>query len=327
MSFEFARPWVLLLLLLPLAYVIWFRRRRGLAYPLPRAEALAQFTRPSWQYLGLAPQLLRAAVLMLLVVALAGPRAGAAAIDVRTEGIPMVLAIDISSSMLAEDFSPRNRLQVARETVARFIAGREADPVGLVAFAGEAITQVPLTLDHPVLFSALNNLQVGLLEDGTAIGMGLATAVNRLRRVPGDSKVVILMSDGENNRGEIEPLEAAAAAAAYGIQVFTIGVGSDERAAIPVQRAAGTEYVELSAGLDEELLRQIADMTGGQYFRATNAAALEEIYARIDQLVKTPVESRRYVRFTERHLAFLFASMLLLLAEWVLRGSRWGRMP
>jgi Ca-activated chloride channel family protein len=232
--------------------------------------------------------------------------------------------------MLAEDFAPRNRLQVARETTREFIAGREHDPIGLVAFAAEAITQVPIATDYRVLFTALDHLQIGLLEDGTAIGMGLATAASRLREVRSGEKVVILMSDGENNRGAIDPLQAARAAAALGIRVFTIGVGTDRAAPVPLRRGPDgsvLQYAELPVGVDEELLRQIATLTGGEYFPAKSPGALREVYRRLDLLVRSPLEVRRYVEYREWFLPLVLIGTVLLLGEWFLRGSRWGRVP
>ncbi len=199
----------------------------------------------------------------------------------------------------------------------------------MVAFAGEALTQVPLTVDYAVLFRALEQLEVGQLDDGTAIGTAIATAANRLRRAPGESRVMILMTDGENNRGEIDPVTAARAAAAFDIKIYTIGVGSEGVAPIPIARGVmgGYQYANLPVHIDEELLRRIADITGGQYFRATNEAALDSIYTRIDELEKTPVQVRRYTSYTPRHLPFLLLACAALLAEWGLRASRWGRVP
>jgi Ca-activated chloride channel homolog len=250
-------------------------------------------------------------------------------VEERSEGVPIIIAFDISSSMLAEDFAPRNRLEVARQTTRAFIAGR-TDPIGLVAFAGEAITQVPLTTDHRVLFAALENLQIGLLEDGTAIGMGLATAASRLQHIGGSDRVIVLMSDGENNRGEIEPLEAARAAAALGIRAYTVGVGTDRAAPVPLRRAPDgsvLQYAELPVGIDEPLMREIAALTGGAYFRADSPDALRRVYAELDGLVTSPLEVRRHTVYTEWYLVLVLAGAALLLAEWFLRGSRWGRMP
>lgn len=328
MNVELIHPWALLLLLAVPAYLAWARRGRPAAVTYPRAEGLAGLATRRARWLARAPGVLRALAWTLLVVALARPRTGATVVETRAEGISIMLAMDISSSMLAEDFQPANRLEVAKRTTLRFVQGREHDRIGLVAFAGEALTQVPATADYEVLFQALRGLEPGILEDGTAIGLGLATAVNRLRRLPGASRVVILMSDGENNRGAIDPRAAARAAAAYGVRVYTIGVGSEGVARVPVARGqAGLRYAYLPVTIDEALLREIASTTGGTYFRATDPQALSRVYAAIDRMVKSPVEVRRHTRRTEWYLPFLLAGALLLAAEWWLRGSRWGAVP
>ncbi|CAN5672066.1 VWA domain-containing protein [soil metagenome] len=327
---HWVHPSVLLLLLLVPAYLWWEVRGRGAGVSLPRASAFAAARLGLRPGLARVPEILRALAFTLLVVALARPRTAGAVVEDQSEGVPIMIAFDISSSMLAEDFAPRNRLEVARETTREFLAGRQRDPIGLVAFAGEAITQVPLTTDHRVLSAALDNLQIGLLEDGTAIGMGLATAATRLQHIEAEEKVVILMSDGENNRGEVEPLEAAQAAAATGIRVFTVGVGTDEAAPVPLRRGpdgAVLQYAELPVGLDEELLREIATLTGGAYFRADSPDALRRVYRELDRLVTTPVETRRYIDYREWYLLLVVLGSAVLLGEWFLRASRWGRVP
>lgn len=323
---EFARPWALLLLALLPAYALMLRRTPRSGLVLGRADALGGLRLPAWR--AWVPQILRGLVWTTLVLAFAGPRRPSVLADTRAEGIGIVIAMDISSSMLAEDFRPANRLEVAKRTTMRFIQGRKNDRIGLVAFAGEALTQVPVTLDYDLLFNALGTLGPGLLEDGTAIGMGLATAASRLRATPGPSRVVILLSDGENNRGEIDPRAAARAAAAYGIRVFTIGVGSVGVARVPVARGpTGLVYGMLPVTIDEPLLREIAQVTGGRYYRATDAQALSQIFGEIDRLVRTPVDVRRYVEYAEYHLPLILLGAALLVAEWLVRGSRWARVP
>ena len=325
MTLEFGAPlWLAALLVLPLHWLLTRTRAGGIAYPrsgeLGRGAARAR-------WLARTPDLLRALVLSTIVLALARPRTPGAVVEERTAGVPIVIALDVSSSMLIEDFGPRNRMTVAKQNVARFVEMRE-DPVGLVAFAAEALTLVPITTYDAVTINALRSLRVGLLEDGTAVGEGLAIAINRLRQAPGESKVIILMSDGESNRGQIDPVQAAQAAALNGIQVFTIGVGSRGIARVPVARGPnGIRYARLPVGFDESLLREIARITGGQYFRATDPRALRDVYARIDQLVQTPLETRRRVLYTEWHVLFLVAAAALLVMEWLLRGSRWGAVP
>ncbi len=324
---DFARPWALLLLLLvPLWHLYRQRNRRTLLFS--RASAAAGMASRSTLWISRAPEWLRSAAVITLIIALAGPRTGVSTTEVDAEGIAIVLVVDISTSMLAEDFHPQNRLAVAKEEVAKFVRGRQYDRIGLVAFAGEALTQVPLTIDYAVLYRALDQLQTGLLEDGTAIGTAIATGANRLRRAEGDSRVMILMTDGENNRGQIDPLTAARAAAAYDIRIYTIGVGSEGVAPIPIAQGmfGGYQYANLPVHIDEELLTEIAGVAEGQYFRATNEAALDSIYQRIDELEKTAVEVRTYTDYTPRHLPLLLLAALLLAGEWGLAASRWGRV-
>lgn len=326
MNLEWAYPlWLLLLPLVLLAVFLAGRRRPG-AVPASRAGALLDAGAGASAVLTRLPQLLRALCLVAIVVALARPRVAGAVVEEETSGVPIVIAMDISSSMLAEDFRPRNRLEVGKETVAAFIESRR-DPIGIVVFGAEALTLAPPTTHRAVLLNAVESLRVGLVEDGTAIGEGLATAANRLRRMPGESRVVILMSDGESNRG-MDPLAAAQAAAAFGIRVYTIGIGSEGVAPVPVQRAGqGFVFAEVPVGIDEELLREIAVTTGGQYFRALDREALGRIYREIDQLVPSIVETRRHVSYREWYLLLLLIAGFALAGEWMVRGSRWGVVP
>jgi Ca-activated chloride channel homolog len=324
-SVQWARP-ELLLLLLPLALLLalaW--RRGGGALPLPRGGALA--ASGGLALLARLPALLRGGVLILLVLTLAGPRTAGAVVEEEFHGVPIVVTLDISSSMLARDMGGgADRLETARTATARFIRERAGDPIALVAFAGEAITLVPLTMQRRVLQGALDQLTIGLLEDGTAIGEGLAIAIARLRAVEAESRVVVLMSDGENNRGVVQPLDAAAAAAALGIQVFTIGVGSEAGGAA-VTQVPGLERMEQPGGLDEALLRRIAEMTGGSYFRVTDAGALDRVFAEIDRLVASPIQAQRREQVREWHAHLLLLGAALLLLEWGARASRWGVLP
>jgi Ca-activated chloride channel family protein len=333
MSMGFAHPWLLLLLLLIPAWVWYARRLRPSALTFSRAGVLSRFAPRGVRILARVPGWLRALAFAAVVIAIATPRTGAAMVDVDAEGIAIVLVLDISSSMLAEDLvdeeDRRNRLTVAKATLADFVRGREHDRIGLVAFAGEALTQVPITIDYAVIFQALEQLQSGgMLEDGTAIGTAIATAANRLRRVPGKSRVMVLLTDGENNRGEIDPLTAAQAAEAYDVKVYTIGVGSEGVAPIPVANGPfGIQYANLPVHIDEKLLTEIARLTGGRYFRATNDVALDSIYHQIDLLEKSTVELRRYVQYTPHYLPLVLLAAAMLLAEWGLRASPWGRVP
>ncbi|MGH7668345.1 MAG: VWA domain-containing protein, partial [Gemmatimonadaceae bacterium] len=216
----------------------------------------------------------------------------------------------------SQDFQPDNRLEVAKRTVKQFIAERTSDRIGIVAFAAEALTQVPLTTDYPVVNAAVDNLQAGQLEDGTAIGTAIATAANRLREAPGRSRVMILLTDGVNNRGSIDPRTAAHAAADFGIKIYTIGVGTEGMAPVPVGRGLfGLRYEERPVEIDEKLLTDVANITGGKYFRARDAAALRRIYQQIDQLERVPVQTKTYVRYTELYRWPLGLALLGLLVE------------
>jgi Ca-activated chloride channel family protein len=324
----FAHPWALLMLALVPVWWWRVRRARDTAIVFSRASTLSALGTRGAAFLGVLPEILRTGALVSLILAIAGPRTGARVVEEASEGIDIMLALDVSSSMLAEDFPP-NRLGAAKSTMASFVENRPHDRIGLVAFAGEALTQVPATADHNLLGVALDQVHVRMLEDGTAIGLGLATAANRLKQTAGQSRVIILMSDGDNNRGAVDPRDAAKAAAAFGIRVFTIGVGSRTRARIPVAVTPNgmLRYAWMPVSIDEPLLQEIARTTGGRYYRATDARALARIYGEIDRLVKTRVQVRRFVRFTERYLPFLLAAAALLVAEWCFRATRWGRVP
>lgn len=320
----FATPWAFAMLALVGVWLVWRRRRHPPALIHARAGLLASGPRRG-KWTARALLTLRLLTLVALVTALARPRTGARTETVRGDGISIVLALDLSSSMLAEDFQPDNRLGVAKETAKEFIARREADEVGLVAFAGEALTQVPLTLDYPVLLAAVDQLQPGQLEDGTAIGTALMTATNRLRGATGRSRVVILLTDGENNRGSIDPRTAATAAAAMGIRVHTIGIGSEGVAPVPVGRSVfGLRYENRPVRIDEALLEDIATTTGGRYQRARDAEALRRTYETIDALERTPMRQSRTVRFTDWFLWPLGIALVTLLLELLLV---WRRSP
>ncbi len=325
---SFAHP-AFLLLLLVLPVWGWWRRRRVQqqdAIPFSRVAALAAGPRPRLVWQRLLPAL-RAIALVGFIVAAAQPRSGARAENVSNEGIDIALAVDISSSMLAEDFQPQNRIEVAKDKVKRFVMGRKSDRVGLVAFSGEALTQVPLTTDYPVVLAAIDNLQVGQLEDGTAIGTAIATAANRLRTAPGRSRVMVVLTDGENNRGAIDPRTAAQAAAAFGIRIYTIGVGTEGMAAVPVGRGLfGLRYENRPVKIDEPLLTEIANSTGGRYFRARDGEALQAIYEQIDTLERSIVESRAFIRYTERFRWPLGLGLGALLLELLLLARR-GVLP
>jgi Ca-activated chloride channel family protein len=319
---SFATPLALLLLLALLAWW-WHRRHRTpAAIVFSRADVLARGPRVG-RLLARALVALRALVIVGLVVALARPRLGGRADESTSEGINIVIAFDISSSMLAEDFQPQNRLEVAKDKIQQFVTLRAHDRIGVVAFSGEALTQVPLTTDYAVVLAAVQNLQPGQLEDGTAIGTAIVTAANRLRAASGRSKVMVLLTDGVNNRGSIDPRTAAAAAAAFGIRIYTIGVGSTGMAPVPVGRGLfGLRYENRPVEIDDALLTDVARATGGRYFRATNAQALDAITREIDRLERTPVTTRTFVRYTELYRWPLGAAVLALVAELALAAWR-----
>ena len=260
------------------------------------------------------------------IVVLARPQSSSNWENVTTEGIDIVIALDISSSMLARDFSP-NRLEAAKDVAMKFISGRKHDRMGLVIFAGEAFTQCPLTTDRAVLLNMFKSIVVGMFEDGTAIGNGLATAVNRIKDSDAISRVIILLTDGENNRGEIAPLTAAEIAKTFGIRVYTVGVGTIGTAPYPISTPYGIQMQNMEVKIDEEVLQQISAITGGQYFRATNNAALEEIYKEIDALEKSKIEVKEFSRKSEEFMPFAIAGCLALAISLLFRITIFRSIP
>jgi Ca-activated chloride channel family protein len=323
-----ARPLILLLLLgLPLWW--WLRRRQR--RPAARYSDVTQITSVSnnRRWIGEGPAALRSLAIGCWVVAAAGPRVALQPNEITREGISIVLAVDVSSSMLAEDFTPSNRLDVAKEQSKSFIRARQFDRIGLVAFAGEALTLVPVTVDYPVLEVAIDSLDIGQLEDGTAIGTAIATAANRLRRVPGESKVIVLLTDGDNNRGRIDPRTAAEAAGELGMRIYTIGIGTDGEARTPIGTGVGgrVRYQTLPVRLDEVLLRDVAEGTGGRYFRATDAEALSRIFQQIDQLERTPVQITRFTEHNEAYRIPVIIGLVALAMELVMSATMVVRVP
>jgi Ca-activated chloride channel family protein len=327
--FRFEDPAVLLLLLI-LPLLFWVRARvvrRGasLRYSAVDAVRAARPGRGAWPTR--LPNVLRGLALAAFIVALARPQTGITTENIRTQGIDIVMVLDVSSSMLAEDLQP-NRLEAAKEVGARFVEGRRNDRIGLVAFAGQAFTQAPLTFDYTVVASLLGELEAGMIEDGTAVGMGLATAVKRLEESSAASKVVILLTDGSSNRGEIGPVTAAQMAKALGVRVYTIGAGSQGTARVPVSDPlGGTRYATMRVEIDEATLRQVADLTGGRYFRATDTESLAEIYGEIDQLERTDVEVQNFTQYDEEFLLPLAIGFLLLMVELALSQTVLRRLP
>jgi Ca-activated chloride channel family protein len=265
------------------------------------------------------PFVLRTALVILLSIALARPQMSNRLQSESTEGIDIMMALDVSGTMLGEDLKP-NRLEAAKAVAKEFVSSRPNDQIGLVLFAGESFTQCPLTTDHTVLFDLFESVQFGLIEDGTAIGLGLANAVNRMKDSPTKSKVIILLTDGSNNRGDIDPQTAAEIAKTYGIRVYAIGVGSySKEVKVPIHTPYGVQYGTMSSEFDETTLRNIAQLTGGEYFRAKDNKTLRAIYAQIDQLEKTKIRVREYSKRTEHFMPFLLAALACLLLDLMLR--------
>lgn len=326
---SFQHPWLFLLLLVIPAYVGWriWRRRTSEAALQVSSVSTLQGVKPTWRVrLRLLPLALRLLAFAMAVVVIARPQSSSSHSDSNTEGIDIVLALDISGSMRALDFKP-NRLEAAKEVATKFISGRPDDNIGLVIFAGESFTQCPLTTDHSVLINLFSQVTNGMLEDGTAIGMGLSTAVSRIKDSKAKSKVIILLTDGCNNAGAIAPEKAAELAATFGIRLYAVGVGSKGVAQIPVQTPFGVKMQEEEVKIDEDVLQRMTAMTGGKYFRATDNKSLANIYQEIDQMEKTIMEVRHYTQKSDEYLPFAIAALCLLLAEILLRNTLLRTIP
>ena len=330
--FRFADPYYLIfLLLIPLMiWWYWRGRARATAKIIYSDIKLLKNVTPSLKQ-RLRPLLfvLRLLAVTLIVLALARPQSSHKEEEITTEGIDIVLTMDVSTSMLAEDFRPKNRIEAAKMVAKEFIKGRKNDRIGLVVFAGESFTQCPLTLDYGVLYQILDNMKVADQDwDGTAIGMGLATAINRLKDSKAKSKVIILLTDGRNNRGQIDPITAARMAKAMGIRVYTIGTGTRGTAMYPVDDPIwGRRYVPMRVDIDEDLLKQVASITGGKYFRATDTEKLRRIYKEIGEMEKTKIEVKEYTRYNEFFVYFLSLGLLLLVVELVLGNTYFKTIP
>ena len=325
----FADPeYFMLLLLVPLMIVWQWKRNREQLVELQVATIRGFQSVPrTWrQRMRHVLLISRLAALVLFIVALARPQSTSRGENVSTEGIDIVLATDISGSMLAEDFRP-NRVEAAKKVADEFIEGRPTDRIGLVIFAGESFTQCPLTLDHAVLKNLISQVKTGMVEDGTAIGMGLATSVTRLKDSKAKSRVIILLTDGVNNSGSIDPLTAAGIAHSFGVRVYTIGVGTIGTAPYPVPTAFGTQYQNVPVEIDEALLQKIADQTGGKYFRATDNQKLRAIYEEIDRLEKTKIEVTQFRRHKEEFYTAAMMGGFFLLLEVFLAQTLFRKIP
>lgn len=328
-GYEFANPGYFFLLLLLIPMILWYILTEKKSYADLQFSSLQAFKgikhsgRIWLRHVLFAIEVL---AVVFLVIALARPQSDNSWQTYTSEGIDIVLALDISGSMLAQDFTP-DRLDAARNVAIEFIQKRPHDKIGLVIFAGESFTQCPLTTDQAVLINLLREVKSGIIEDGTAIGLGLANAVNRLKDSPDKSKVVILLTDGVNNRGAIAPATAAELAKTYGIRVYTIGVGTYGEAPYPVQTPFGIQTQNVPVEIDEDVLRQIATLTGGKYFRATDNDKLTQIYQEIDQLEKSKIEVRHFSKKNEKYFVFGLIGMCLLIAQALLRYTVLRKIP
>ncbi len=328
-NYELYHPWFLLLLLLVPIMWWWQKSKINQEFKIiiPHLEGLGNIKSArsiAYKYL----YILRYVGLIALIIAMARPRQILKEEEIKAEGIDIILVMDLSSSMLARDFDP-DRLTVSKETAKKFIDKRPYDRIGLVVFAGESFTQSPLTTDHRIVKEFLSSVESGLLEDGTAIGMGLASAVNRLKDSKSDSKVVILLTDGVNNAGYIKPMTAAEIAKEINVKVYTIGVGTMGEAISPISRRSDGRYIfGLSrVEIDEELLTELSELTGGKYFRATNEQGLEDIYSEIDKLEKTEIDLKIYKRYSEEFRVFLLFGLIFIALEWLLKNTILKTIP
>ena len=328
MDYTFAYPqffWLFAILAAAIGWYVWRQNRLNPHIQIASVEGLkgVRTVRPVLRHLLFA---LRAAAFALVIIVLARPQSSNRLVDVTTEGIDIMLALDISGSMLARDFYP-DRIEAAKRIATQFISGRPNDRIGLVIFSGESFTQCPLTTNHAALINLLNSVHSGMIEDGTAIGLGLANSVNRIKDSDAASRIIILMTDGVNNRGSIDPMTAAEIAQIFGIRVYTVGIGTRGMAPHPVRTPFGVQYVDMPTDIDEDLLIRISEMTNGRYFRATDDNSLVRIFEEIDQLERSEINVQEYHRNSEEYLKFALFAALLLLFEIVLRYSLLRNLP
>jgi Ca-activated chloride channel family protein len=327
---RFKDPIWLILLALPLAY-LYLRYFTSILKPpsFPFSSgAILEGIGSSWRTrISSALPVIKALGLSALILAMARPQSGFGDTRENVEGVDIMLALDISSSMKAIDFKPRNRLYVAKEVIRKFIDGRESDRLGLVVFARRSFTQCPLTSDYELLKSLLDRVDFGMVEDKTAIGLAIANAANRLRDSNAKTKIIILLTDGVNNVDDLAPVDAAKAAAALGIKIYAIGAGKPGLVEIPIDTGFGTKYVQQQSEIDEETLKEIASVSQGKFYRAKDETALEEIYDQISKLEKTKIEVFSFYRYTELFAEFLIAGFSLLFVEFILNRSLFGGIP
>lgn len=325
----FAYPYFLYLLLLLPLILLWYWRhnkKRSPAITYSNLELFNGLKKTLRERLRHLPFFLRLFGLSFLIVALARPQSFSSGENVYTEGIDVAMLLDISGSMLAEDFKP-NRLEAAKNVIDEFVSGRTTDKIGLVVFASESFTQCPLTIDYPVLRGLLKEIKSGIIEDGTAIGTAIANGVNRLKDSKAKSKVIILLTDGVNNSGEIDPITSAQIAKKFGIRIYTVGVGTIGEAPYPFQTPFGKRYQMVPVEIDEKILNEVAEITDGKYFRATDNKKLEEIYNIIDTMEKTRVEITSYRKAKELFYGWLIAGFFIVLLELILSRTYLRKLP
>ncbi len=325
----FARPELFYLLFGLIPMIVWYvlrQKKSKASIQISSIEALKK-TPLTWKHaLRHAVFILQLAVLTLLVVCLARPQSSDNWQNQTVEGIDIMIALDLSSSMLARDFQP-NRLEAAKSVATKFVAGRQYDRIGLVVFSAESFTQCPLTTDRAVLINLFQDLQSGMIEDGTAIGLGLANAVSRLKDSEAKSRVIILLTDGENNRGEIAPITAAEIAKTFGIRVYTIGIGTIGMAPFPVQTPFGIQMRDMEVKIDEKTLQEIANITDGKYFRATNNKTLIEVYKEIDRLERSKIENKEFSKKNEEYRRYAIGALILALLALILQFAVFRHIP
>jgi Ca-activated chloride channel family protein len=325
----FANKEYFFLLLLLIPYIVWYimrRKKNEATLQISDAQVYSHAPKSYKLYLLHLPFALRITALVLVIIVLARPQTTNSWQNSEVEGIDIMLAIDVSTSMLAEDLKP-NRLEAAKDVAAEFINGRPNDNIGITIFAGESFTQCPLTVDHTVLLNLFSGIKCGIIEDGTAVGMGIANAVTRLKDSKAKSKVIIMLTDGTNNRGDISPLTAAEIAKSFGIRVYTIGVGTNGNAPYPYPTAIGIQYINVPVEIDEKILTQIAINTDGNYFRATSNSKLKEVYKEIDKLEKTKLNVTEYNKRYEAYRIFALIAFFCVLSEILLRNSILKKIP
>ncbi len=328
-SYVFANPEYLIILVLIIPIIIWYIFKQKKSVPTIQLSTLQGFGEKKISFRNILKHVLfafRILCFSFLILALARPQSTNSWQNVSTEGIDIIISLDISGSMLAQDFKP-DRLEASKSIASEFINSRPNDRMGLVVFSGKSFTQCPLTTDHAVLINLFKGIKFGLIDDGTAMGEGIATAINRIKNSTAKSKTIILLTDGVNNAGSMAPITAAEIAKTYGIRIYTIGVGTLGQAPYPVQTPFGTQIQMMNVEIDEPVLKQIAQMTDGKYFRATNNEKLREIYKEIDKLEKTKIAVKEYRKHKEEFFPFVLIAVMFLFIELLLKFTLLKKIP